>query len=202
MKYRTRKEKHYTISGRATLIISAVLFLFTLLFYGEQNQKKLTNEDICLITGILKNNLEIRVDGKSHKSIEFYLDEFPQNRFFLDQSNVGFSFWKDDATKFVDENKIGDELTIGIYTNQLKDIIKNHQSLLNLSSIESISVVTVKNENYNYVTIDDYNFWFTGGNWWTAIIISFSLAISSFFLSVFYFIKLFNEKIEIKKIIS
>jgi hypothetical protein len=180
MKYRTRKEKHFTISGRATLIISAVLFLFTLLFYGEQNQKKLTNEDICLITGSLKNNLEIKVDGKYHKSIEFYLDEFPQNLFFLDQNNVGFSFWKDDATKFVNENKIGDKLTIGIYTNQLKDIIKNHQSLLNLNSTERINVVTVKNENYNYVTIDDFNYWFTGGNWWTAIIISFSLAISFF----------------------
>jgi len=141
--------------GIAFLIIG-ILFSFGLFNLFKSGNQELNIKDITTIQGEIINDVEIKKGNKGKRSIEIRISEHPAFKFKLS----GNSYYASNSESYVSKVKKGDLISLDIETDiYLKKITKEKQLDFWDKTInyKLISVYGLKDKNYIYLTLENYN---------------------------------------------
>lgn len=190
----TRKQIYNRNSGIFSLVFSLLILALFLAFHFKK-QPDLAPKDLAIIKGTISKKLDLRVDGKNNKTIEIYLNEYPKTQFYLGSNIIEYNFWKNYSENFVSNKTIGDTLIIGILDKDMDGLIKDK------NSENTFPIFTISDTEQDFATIEEYNFDKQKDHDFGEVGLPIMFLV--FFIgSMFYFKKVFDEKIEIKKTIS
>ncbi len=135
------------------LISSFILLYFAGKFYFDKLPNK---ENVTKLKGTLKNEIKTKKGRRGNRTLIIKLKEYPTIEFTIGSVSLRQTF----EQKLLEENISGDSLTVFVKNKTYNTKILKIEKIPfpeNYLHPESVNVVEVKNKNFTYLSLDDYN---------------------------------------------
>lgn len=163
---RWEKAKENDVNRKSALGFMLVGIIILALPLIWVNNKPYIREQLLLINGTLSEEIEIKKGSKGSRSIIIKLNEYPNNIFRI--NNLAYNVTYDD--RLLENCNIQDSLFL--YTESLIDKKTDKVNI----DFESTDILELKDKNFCYLSLNDYNKVHTSNeNWGTGICIFFGV---------------------------